>query len=163
MSRASRRGNPMTSSTCRGCRPSRRGRIVSVARNHRIERQYRRPARDSGFESLHEAEIWTEFLRKLALPAGREFPRMPQGGVSKVLSAIWQRRRVDLQGNALAHAGKSGLGVAPDFIVTAFARDAAGAAAPNGAPWPTRSAPRYRNWHHDGGGRTRRPWFTRPS
>jgi putative transposase len=48
--------------------------------------------------------------------------------VRKVLNASWQRCRVHLMRNALAHAGKSGRRVASAFIATAFAQDDADAA-----------------------------------
>jgi len=59
--------------------------------------------------------IWTEFLRKLTrrgLQGGKlvisDAHEGIKAAVSKVLSATWQRCRVHVQRNALAHAGKSG-------------------------------------------------------
>ena len=43
--------------------------------------------------------------------------------VSKVLNATWQRCRVHVMRNALAHAGKSGRRVVSAFIATAFAQE----------------------------------------
>ena len=48
--------------------------------------------------------------------------------MSKVPCATWQRCRVHVQRNALAHAGKSGRQVVSAFIATAFAQDRAEAA-----------------------------------
>lgn len=48
--------------------------------------------------------------------------------VAKVLNANWQRCRVHLMRNALAHAGKSGRRVVSGCIATAFAQDDAKAA-----------------------------------
>ena len=48
--------------------------------------------------------------------------------MSKVPCATWQRCRVHVQRNALAHAGKSGRRVVAAVIATAFAQDRAEAA-----------------------------------
>ncbi|HEY0275357.1 MAG TPA: transposase, partial [Paenirhodobacter sp.] len=64
-----------------------------------------------------------------ARPAGRKAGDLARArGVSKVLSATWQRCRVPFQRNALAHAGKSGRRVVSAFIATAFAQETAEAA-----------------------------------
>jgi putative transposase len=83
-----------------------------------------------------EAEpIWTEFLRKLTRRGLRGVKLVIsdahegiKAAVSKVLSATWQRCRVHVQRNVLAHAGKSGRRVVSAFIATAFAQDTAEAA-----------------------------------
>jgi putative transposase len=76
--------------------------------------------------------IWTEFLRKLTRRGLRGVNLVISGAhegikaaVSKVLCAAWQRCRVLLRRNALAHAGKSGRRVISAFIATAFAQDGA--------------------------------------
>ena len=51
-----------------------------------------------------------------------------KAAVSKVFRTIWQRCRVHVMRNVLAHAGKSGRRVVAAFIATAFAQDDADAA-----------------------------------
>ena len=46
-----------------------------------------------------------------------------KAAAAKVLGATWQRGRVRLQRNVLAHAGKSGRRVVLAFIATAFAQE----------------------------------------
>ena len=46
-----------------------------------------------------------------------------KAAISKSLSAAWQRCRVPVMRNALAHAGKSGRRGVSAFVATAFARD----------------------------------------
>ncbi len=83
-----------------------------------------------------EAEtFWTAFLRKLARRGLRGVKLVIsdaheglKSAVSKVLNATWQRCRVHVMRNALAHAGKSGRRVVSAFIATAFAQDDAEAA-----------------------------------
>ncbi len=83
-----------------------------------------------------EAEpIWTEFLRKLTRRGLRGVKLVVsdahegiKAAVSNVLSASWQRCRVQFMRNALAHAGKSGRRVVSAFIATAFAQDTPAAA-----------------------------------
>lgn len=83
-----------------------------------------------------EAEtFWTAFLRKLARRGLRGVKLVIsdahegiKAAVSKVLSATWQRCRVHVMRNVLAHAGKSGRRVVSAFIATAFAQDDAEAA-----------------------------------
>jgi transposase-like protein len=76
--------------------------------------------------------IWTEFLRKLM----RRSPLCVKlvisdahegikAAVLKVLIATWQRCRVRVQRNDLAHAGKSGRRAVAPFIAAAFAQDTA--------------------------------------
>src|SRR5262249_2861433 len=48
--------------------------------------------------------------------------------ITKVLHGIWQRCRVHLMRNLLAHAGRQGRGVVAAFIATAFAQEDAEAA-----------------------------------
>jgi putative transposase len=83
-----------------------------------------------------EAEtFWTEFLRSLARRGLRGVKLVIsdahegiKAAVSKVFCATWQRCRVHLMRNVLAHAGKSGRRVVSAFIATAFAQDDAEAA-----------------------------------
>jgi putative transposase len=83
-----------------------------------------------------EAEtFWTEFLRKLARRGLRGVKLVisdAHGGlkaaIARVLHATWQRCRVHLMRNLLAHAGRQGRGVASAFIATAFAQEDAEAA-----------------------------------
>jgi putative transposase len=93
-----------------------------------------------------EAEtFWTYFLRKLRRRGLRGVKLVIsdahegiKAAVSKVLTASWQRcrvqfaslrsRRLGVMRNVLAHATKSGRRVVSAFIATAFAQDDAGAA-----------------------------------
>src|SRR5215831_4995952 len=78
-----------------------------------------------------EAEtFWTEFLRKLArrglcgvkLVISDAHEGL-KAAIAKVLHATWQRCRVHLMRNVLAHAGRQGRGVVAAFIATAFAQE----------------------------------------
>jgi len=83
-----------------------------------------------------EAEtFWTEFLRKLARRGQRGVKLVVsdaheglKAAITKVLAAPWQRCRVHLMRNLLAHAGRQGRGVVAAFIATAFAQEDAEAA-----------------------------------
>jgi len=83
-----------------------------------------------------EAEtFWTEFLRKLARRGLRGVKLVIsdaheglKAAITKVLHATWQRCRVHLMRNLLAHAGRQGRGVVAAFIATAFAQEDAEAA-----------------------------------
>src|SRR6201990_3359937 len=83
-----------------------------------------------------EAEtFWTEFLRKLRRRGLRGVKLVisdAHGGlkaaIARVLHATWQRCRVHLMRNLLAHAGRQGRGVASAFIATAFAQNDAASA-----------------------------------
>jgi len=83
-----------------------------------------------------EAEtFWTGFLRKLARRGLRGVKLVIsdaheglKAATAKVLHASWQRCRVHLMRNLLAHAGRHGRGVASAFIATAFAQEDAEAA-----------------------------------
>ena len=78
-----------------------------------------------------EAEtFWTEFLRKLARRGLRGVKLVIsdaheglKAAITKVLHATWQRCRVHLMRNLLAHAGRQGRGVVAAFIATAFAQE----------------------------------------
>ena len=78
-----------------------------------------------------EAEtFWTEFLRKLARRGLRGVKLVIsdahegiKAAIARVLHATWQRCRVHLMRNLLAHAGRQGRGVVAAFIATAFAQE----------------------------------------
>ena len=78
-----------------------------------------------------EAEtFWTEFLRKLARRGLRGVKLVIsdaheglKAAITKVFHATWQRCRVHLMRNLLAHAGRQGRGVVAAFIATAFAQE----------------------------------------
>lgn len=79
--------------------------------------------------------FWTAFLRKLARRGLRGVKLVVsdahegiKAAVAKILTATWQRCRVHLMRNVLAHAGRSGRRVVSAFIATAFAQDDAEAA-----------------------------------
>ena len=136
------------------------GRIVSVAVIIAIGVNTDGRREVLGLETgTSEAEpIWTEFLRKLTRRGLRGVKLVIsdahegiKAAVSKGLSATWQRCRVHFMRNVLAHAGKSGRRVVSAFISL---RRRPRLPAPNGAPSPTRSAPRCRS--------SPRSW-TRPS
>jgi putative transposase len=101
-------------------------------RHHCRRRQKRRAARGAGYGSRH--------VRGRAdldgVPAQAGAPRTtgcearglrchkgPTAAVTKVLSITWQRCRVHLMRNVLAHAGKSGRRVVSAFMATAFAQE----------------------------------------
>ena len=100
-----------------------------------------------------EAEtFWTGFLRKLARRGLRGVKLVIsdaheglKAATAKVLHASWQRCRVHLMRNLLAHAGRHGRGVASAFIATAFAQEDAEAAKRNGARSPINCAPSCRS------------------
>ena len=77
-----------------------------------------------------EAEtFWIEFLRKLARRGLRGVKLVIsdahaglKAAITRVLHATWQRCRVHLMRNLLAHAGRHGRGVVAAFIATAFAQ-----------------------------------------
>ena len=83
-----------------------------------------------------EAEtFWTEFLRTLARRGLRGVKLVISDAheglkvsIARVLNATWQRCRVHLMRNLLAHAGRKGRGVASAFIATIFAQEDAEAA-----------------------------------
>jgi len=78
-----------------------------------------------------EAEtFWIEFLRKLARRGLRGVKLVIsdaheglKAAITKILHATWQRCRVHLMRNLLAHAGRQGRGVVAAFIATAFAQE----------------------------------------
>src|SRR5215475_11331163 len=83
-----------------------------------------------------EAEpFWTKFLRSLTRRGLRGVKLVIsdsheglKAAIAKVLHATWQRCRVHLMRNLLAHAGRQGRGVVAAFIATAFTQEDAEAA-----------------------------------
>jgi hypothetical protein len=83
-----------------------------------------------------EAEtFWVEFLRKLARRGLRKVKLVISDAheglktaITRVFGATWQRCRVHLMRNLLAHAGRQGHRLAAAFIATAFAQEDATAA-----------------------------------
>src|SRR6185437_5775642 len=77
-----------------------------------------------------EAEtFWLEFLRKLARRGLRRVKLVIsdaheglKAAVTRIFGATWQRCRVHLMRNLLAHAGRQGGRLAAAFITTAFAQ-----------------------------------------
>ena len=100
-----------------------------------------------------EAEtFWTEFLRKLARRGLRGVKLVIsdaheglKAAIARVLHATWQRCRVHLMRNLLAHAGRHGRGVASAFIATAFAQEDAEAAKAQWRKVADQCAPNCRN------------------
>jgi putative transposase len=113
------------------------GRIVSVAVIIAVgvNADGRREVPGMDIGSSEAETFWTGFLRKLARRGLRGVKLVVsdahegiKASVAKVLTASWQRCRVHVMRNALAHAGKSGRRVVSAFIATAFAQDDATAA-----------------------------------
>ena len=113
------------------------GRIVSVAVTVAVgvNTDGRREVLGMAVGPSEAETFWTEFLRSLARRGLRGVKLVVSDAhegikatVSKVMSATWQRCRVHLMRNVLAHAGKSGRRVVSAFIATAFAQDDAPAA-----------------------------------
>lgn len=80
-----------------------------------------------------EAEtFWTGVLRSLARRGLRGVKLVVsdahegiKASVAKVMHCTWQRCRVHVMRNLMAHAGKSGRSMVSAFIGTAFAHDSA--------------------------------------
>ena len=113
------------------------GRIVSVAVIIAVgvNSDGRREVLGMDIGSSEAETFWTEFLRKLARRGLRGVKLVISDAheglkvsIARVLHATWQRCRVHLMRNLLAHAGRQGRGVASAFIATAFAQEDAEAA-----------------------------------
>ena len=113
------------------------GRIVSVAVIIAVgvNRDGRREVLGMDIGPSEAETFWAEFLRKLARRGLRgvklvisDAHQGLKAAIAKVLHATWQRCRVHLMRNLLAHAGRHGRGVASAFIATAFAQEDAEAA-----------------------------------
>jgi putative transposase len=119
---------------------------VKVRRNHRIvsvavimavgvNADGRREVLGMDIGPSEAETFWTEFLRKLRRRGLRGVKLIIsdahegiKAAVAKLMNATWQRCRVHIMRNALAHAGKSSRRVVSAFIATAFAQDSAEAA-----------------------------------
>jgi transposase-like protein len=116
---------------------------VKVRRNHRIvsvaviiavgvNTDGRREVLGMDIGPSEAETFWTEFLRKLRR-RGLRGTRLVisdahegiKAAVTKLMNATWQRCRVHIMRNALAHAGKSSRRVVAAFMGTAFAQDTA--------------------------------------
>src|ERR1700734_995789 len=113
------------------------GRIVSVAVTIAIgvNNDGRREVLGMAVGCSEAETFWTEFLRTLARRGLRGVKLVIsdaheglKAAIGRVLHASWQRCRVHLMRNLLAHAGRQGRGVASAFIATAFAQNDAAAA-----------------------------------
>lgn len=108
------------------------GRIVSVAAIIAIgvNQDGRREVLGLDIGTSEAETFWVEFLRKLARRGLRGVKLVIsdaheglKSAITRVLGATWQRCRVHLMRNLLAHAGRQGRGVAAAFIATAFAQE----------------------------------------
>src|SRR5487761_2354194 len=113
------------------------GRIVSVAVTIAIgvSADGRREVLGLAIGASEAETFWTEFLRGLAHPGLRGVKLVIsdahtglKAAIAKVLHATWQRCRVHMMRNLLAHAGRQGRGVVAAFVGTAFAQDDAASA-----------------------------------
>ena len=108
------------------------GRIVSVAVivAVAVNSDGRREVLGMAVGASEAETFWTAFLRTLARRGLRGVKLVIsdaheglKAAVGKVLHASWQRCRVHLMRNVLAHAGKHGRRVVAAFIATAFAQE----------------------------------------
>jgi transposase-like protein len=113
------------------------GRIVSVAVTIAIgvNADGRREVLGLAIGASVAETFWTEFLRGLAHRGLRGVKLVIsdahtglKAAIAKVLHATWQRCRVHMMRNLLAHAGRQGRGVVAAFVGTAFAQDDAASA-----------------------------------
>ena len=126
------------------------GRIVSVAVTIAIgvNTDGRREVLGMAIGASEAETFWTEFLRGLARRGLRGVKLVVsdaheglKAAISKVLHATWQRCRVHMMRNLLAHAGRQGRGVVAAFIGTAFAQEDANSAPRTMAPSRRSAAP----------------------
>lgn len=108
------------------------GRIVSVAAIIAIgvNQDGRREVLGLDIGASEAETFWVAFLRKLARRGLRGVKLVIsdaheglKSAITRVLGATWQRCRVHLMRNLLAHAKRQGRGVAAAFIATAFAQE----------------------------------------
>ncbi len=113
------------------------GRIVSVAVTIAtgVNTDGRREVLGMAIGASEAETFWTEFLRSLARRGLRGVKLVVsdaheglKAAITKVLHATWQRCRVHMMRNLLAHAGRQGRGVVAAFIGTAFAQEDAASA-----------------------------------
>src|SRR6201997_1299556 len=108
------------------------GRIVSVAVTIAVgvNNDGRREVLGMDVGPSEAETFWVEFLRTLARRGLRGVKLVIsdaheglKAAIARVLHASWQRCRVHLMRNVLAHAGKHGQRVVAAFIATAFAQE----------------------------------------
>jgi transposase-like protein len=108
------------------------GRIVSVAVTIAtgVNTDGRREVLGMAIGPSEAETFWSEFLRSLARRGLRGVKLVVsdaheglKAAITKVLHATWQRCRVHMMRNLLAHAGRQGRGVVAAFIGTAFAQE----------------------------------------
>jgi transposase-like protein len=113
------------------------GRIVSVAVTIAtgVNGDGRREVLGMAIGTSEAETFWTEFLRSLARRGLRGVKLVIsdaheglKAAITKVLHATWQRCRVHMMRNLLAHAGRQGRSVVAAFVGTAFAQDDAASA-----------------------------------
>ncbi|SIR48683.1 Transposase, Mutator family [Acidiphilium rubrum] len=113
------------------------GRIVSVAVTIAtgVNGDGRREVLGMAIGASEAETFWTEFLRSLARRGLRGVKLVIsdaheglKAAITKVLHATWQRCRVHMMRNLLAHAGRQGRSVVAAFVGTAFAQDDAASA-----------------------------------
>ncbi|GLR67175.1 IS256 family transposase [Acidocella aquatica] len=113
------------------------GRIVSVAVTIAtgVNGDGRREVLGMAIGASEAETFWAEFLRSLCRRGLRGVKLVIsdaheglKAAITKVLHATWQRCRVHMMRNLLAHAGRQGRGVVAAFVGTAFAQDDAASA-----------------------------------
>jgi putative transposase len=113
------------------------GRIVSVAVTIAtgVNADGRREVLGMAIGASEAETFWTEFLRSLTRRGLRGVKLVVsdaheglKAAISKVLHATWQRCRVHMMRNLLAHAGRQGRGVVAAFVGTAFVQEDAATA-----------------------------------
>jgi transposase-like protein len=113
------------------------GRIVSVAVTIAtgVNADGRREVLGLAIGASEAETFWTEFLRGLARRGLRGVKLVIsdahsglKAAIAKVLHATWQRCRVHMMRNLLAHAGRQGRSVVAAFVGTAFVQEDAASA-----------------------------------
>ncbi len=113
------------------------GRIVSVAVTIAtgVNADGRREVLGMAIGASEAETFWSVFLRSLARRGLRGVKLVIsdaheglKAAIAKVLNATWQRCRVHMMRNLLAHAGRQGRGVVAAFVGTAFVQEDAAAA-----------------------------------
>ena len=142
------------------------GRIVSVAVTIAtgVNTDGRREVLGMAIGPSEAETFWSEFLRSLARRGLRGVKLVVsdaheglKAAITKVLHATWQRCRVHMMRNLLAHAGRQGRGVVAAFIGTAFAQEDALSARTQWATGGRPAAPQSRQARrHDGRNGNRR-------
>jgi transposase-like protein len=113
------------------------GRIISVAVTIAtgVNADGRREVLGLAIGASEAETFWTEFLRDLARRGLRGVKLVIsdahsglKAAIAKVLHATWQRCRVHMMRNLLAHAGRQGRSVVAAFVGTAFVQEDAASA-----------------------------------